>query len=157
MKAVVITRAGGPEVLEVREVATPEPIGDLVRVHVRAAGVNRADLLQRAGGYAAPPGSPADIPGLEFAGEVDAVGPFVTSWKPGQRVMGIAGGGLLAFPPSRTDQPLNFELPVTAHPGAVGMTERVEVYEIEFKLCLLRRLTFFDSLGLRQVAGDHAS
>jgi NADPH:quinone reductase len=93
MKAVVITRAGGPEVLEVREVETPEPTGDQMRVRVRAAGLNRADLLQRAGGYAAPPGSPADIPGLEFAGEVDAVGPLVTSWKPGQRVMGIAGGG----------------------------------------------------------------
>lgn len=93
MKAVVITRAGGPEVLEVREVETPKPTGDQVRVHVRAAGLNRADLLQRAGGYAAPPGSPADIPGLEFAGEVDAVGPLATSWKPGQRVMGIAGGG----------------------------------------------------------------
>jgi NADPH:quinone reductase len=93
MKAVVITRAGGPEVLEVREVETPEPVGDQVRVRVRAAGLNRADLLQRAGGYAAPPGSPADIPGLEFAGEVDTIGPLVTSWKPGQRVMGIAGGG----------------------------------------------------------------
>jgi NADPH:quinone reductase len=64
-----------------------------MRVRVRAAGLNRADLLQRAGGYAAPPGSPADIPGLEFAGEVDTIGPLVTSWKPGQRVMGIAGGG----------------------------------------------------------------
>ena len=93
MKAVVITRPGGPEVLEVREVETPEPVGDLVRIRVRAAGLNRADLLQRAGGYAAPPGSPADIPGLEFAGEVDAVGPLVRLWKPGQRVMGIAGGG----------------------------------------------------------------
>lgn len=93
MKAIIITGAGGPEVLEVREVETPAPTGDQVRVRVRAAGLNRADLLQRAGGYAAPPGSPADIPGLEFAGEVDAVGSFVTSWKPGQRVMGIAGGG----------------------------------------------------------------
>ena len=93
MKAVVITRAGGPEVLEVREVETPQPAGDQVRVRVRAAGLDRADLFQRAGGYAAPPGSPADIPGLEFAGEVDAVGPLATSWKPGQRVMGIAGGG----------------------------------------------------------------
>lgn len=93
MKAVVITRPGGPEVLEVREVETPEPVGDLVRVRVRAAGINRADLLQRAGGYAAPPEAPADIPGLEFAGEVDALGPLVRSSKPGQRVMGLAGGG----------------------------------------------------------------
>src|SRR5215467_5958304 len=96
MRAVVITQPGGPEVLEVQDVETPEPVGDQVRVHVRASGVNRADLLQRAGGYQAPPGSPAHIPGLEFAGEVDAVGPLVRAWKPGQRVMGLAGGGAQA-------------------------------------------------------------
>src|SRR2546421_1388088 len=93
MRAVVITRPGGPEVLEVQEVETPEPIGDYVRVRVRASGVNRADLLQRAGAYPAPAGSPSNIPGLEFAGEVDAVGPLVRMWKPGQRVMGLVGGG----------------------------------------------------------------
>ena len=93
MRAVVITRPGGPEVLEVQEVETPEPVGDYVRVRVRASGVNRADLLQRAGAYPAPPGSPSNIPGLEFAGEVDAVGPLVRMWKPGQRVMGLVGGG----------------------------------------------------------------
>src|SRR3989440_225731 len=93
MRAVVITRPGGPEVLEVQEVETPESVGDYVRVRVRASGVNRADLLQRAGAYPAPPGSPSNIPGLEFAGEVDAVGPLVRMWKPGQRVMGLVGGG----------------------------------------------------------------
>src|SRR5437764_437241 len=93
MRAVVITRPGGPEVLEIQEVETPEPAGDYVRVRIRAAGLNRADLSQRAGHYPAPPGSPSNIPGLEFAGEVDAVGPFVRMWKPGQRVMGLAGGG----------------------------------------------------------------
>src|SRR2546430_11865544 len=93
MRAVVITRPGGPEVLEVQEVETPEPVGDYVRVRVRASGVNRADLLQRAGAYPAPAGSPSNIPGLEFAGEVDAVGPLVRAWKAGQRVMGLAGGG----------------------------------------------------------------
>jgi NADPH:quinone reductase len=93
MRAAVITRPGGPEVLEVQEVEKPEPVGDYVRVRVRASGVNRADLLQRAGGYPAPAGWPANIPGMEFAGEVDAVGPLVRMWKPGQRVMGLAGGG----------------------------------------------------------------
>ncbi len=93
MRAVVITRPGGPEVLEVQEVETPEPVGDYVRVRVRASGVNRADLLQRAGAYPAPAGSPSNIPGLEFAGEVDAVGPLVRAWRPGQRVMGLVGGG----------------------------------------------------------------
>lgn len=96
MKAAIITRPGGPEVLEIQKVETPEPVGDQVRVRVRASGINRADLLQRAGGYAAPPDSPADIPGLEFAGEVDAVGSLVRAWKPGQRVMGLAGGGAQA-------------------------------------------------------------
>ncbi|TMC15062.1 MAG: NAD(P)H-quinone oxidoreductase [Chloroflexi bacterium] len=93
MRAVVITRPGGPEVLAIQQVETPEPVGDQVRVRVRAAGLNRADLIQRAGSYPAPAGAPAQIPGLEFAGEVEAVGPLVRSWQAGQRVMGIAGGG----------------------------------------------------------------
>lgn len=96
MKAAVITHPGGPEVLEIQEVATPEPVGEQVRVRVRASGINRADLLQRAGGYPAPAGSPAHIPGLEFAGEVDAVGSLVRTWQPGQRVMGLVGGGAQA-------------------------------------------------------------
>ncbi len=93
MRAVVITHSGGPEVLEIQDVETPEPVGDQVRVRVRAAGLNRADLAQRMGGYPAPPGVPSNIPGLEFAGVVDAVGPLVQLWKTGQRVMGITGGG----------------------------------------------------------------
>jgi NADPH:quinone reductase len=93
MRAVVITHAGGPEVLEIQSVAMPEPVGDQVRVRVRAAGLNRADIAQRMGAYPAPPGVPSDIPGMEFAGVVDAVGPLARSWKPGQRVMGIIGGG----------------------------------------------------------------
>ena len=96
MKAVVITQPGGPEVLQIRDVETPEPIGDLVRVRVRAAGLNRADLSQRMGMYPAPAGSPADIPGMEFAGEIDAVGPLVRMYQKGQRVMGIVGGGAQA-------------------------------------------------------------
>src|SRR5579885_2048182 len=96
MRAVIITRPGGPDVLEIQDVETPEPAGDQVRVRVRAAGINRADLLQRAGGYPAPPGWPSNIPGMEFAGEVDAVGPLARMWKPGQRVMGLAGGGAQA-------------------------------------------------------------
>lgn len=96
MRAAIITRPGKPDVLEIREVETPEPVGDYVRVRVRASGINRADTAQRAGHYPAPPGSPADIPGMEFAGEVDAVGPQARLWKPGQRVMGLAGGGAQA-------------------------------------------------------------
>ena len=82
----------------------PDPVAGpgevLVRVH--GAGLNRADLVQRAGFYQAPPGSPADIPGLEFAGEVVAHGDGVTDPPLGARVFGIAGGGgqaeLLAVP-----------------------------------------------------------
>lgn len=96
MRAAIITRPGKPDVLEIREVETPEPVGDYVRVRVRASGINRADTAQRAGHYPAPPGSPSDIPGMEFAGEVDAVGPQARMWKPGQRVMGLAGGGAQA-------------------------------------------------------------
>lgn len=93
MRAVVITRHGGPEVLEVREVPRPAPGSNEVLVRVRASAINRADLLQRAGRYPAPPGAAADIPGLEFAGEVAALGPGATEWRVGDRVFGITGGG----------------------------------------------------------------
>ena len=93
MRAVVITRPGGPEVLEVREVERPEPGSGEVLVRVHATALNRADLLQREGRYPAPPGWPADIPGMEIAGEVVARGPGATLWKDGDRVFGIIGGG----------------------------------------------------------------
>lgn len=73
----------------------PEPVaGDTeLLVAVRAAGLNRADVLQRKGRYPAPAGSPADVPGLELAGEVRAVGRQVTRFRPGDRVMAVVGGG----------------------------------------------------------------
>jgi putative PIG3 family NAD(P)H quinone oxidoreductase len=93
MKAVVITRSGGAEVLEVQERPAPEPGVNGIRVRVRASALNRADILQRKGSYPVPPGAPPDIGGLEYAGEVDAVGPGATMWKTGDPVMGIVGGG----------------------------------------------------------------
>jgi len=78
------------------EVARPVATADRVRVRVRAAGLNRADLLQKRGRYPAPPGVVADIPGLEFAGEVEQLGDEVRSWKTGQRVFGITAGGAQA-------------------------------------------------------------
>jgi NADPH2:quinone reductase len=94
MKAIVITGKGGPEVLKIWDLPTPEPRGGQVRIRVRACGLNRADLLQARGMYPAPPGAPTDIPGLEFAGEVDALGPDVIGpLKLGDRVFGIVGGG----------------------------------------------------------------
>jgi len=96
MRAIVIARPGAPEVLELRTVPRPAPRDREVLVRVRAAGVNRADLLQREGRYPAPPGFPADIPGLEFAGEVEALGPAASRWKTGDRVLGLTGGGAYA-------------------------------------------------------------
>ncbi|HEY0565765.1 MAG TPA: NAD(P)H-quinone oxidoreductase [Terriglobales bacterium] len=96
MRAVVISRPGGPEVLEVREVVRPDPSAEEVLVRIYAAGLNRADLLQREGKYPAPAGSPADIPGLEFAGEIVGLGARVSAWSVGQRVFGLLGGGAYA-------------------------------------------------------------
>ena len=96
MQAAIITRFGGPEVLEIQDVPMAEAVADEVLVRVHAAALNRADLLQRKGQYPAPAGSPTDIPGMEFAGEVSAIGPLVTGWQPGQRVFGICGGGAQA-------------------------------------------------------------
>jgi NADPH:quinone reductase len=89
MRACVIA-AGG-----VRVEDRPDPVAGLgeVLVHVHAAGLNGADLAQMHGFYPAPPGWPADIPGLEFAGEVAACGPGATRFAAGDRVMGIVGGG----------------------------------------------------------------
>ena len=76
MRAAVITKPGDPEVLAIKRVTIREPGRGEVRIRVRAAGINRADLLQRRGLYPPPPGWPADIPGLEYAGEVEALGTF---------------------------------------------------------------------------------
>lgn len=96
MKAIVIREPGGPDVLELRDVPDPEVPHGHVRVRVRFAGVNRADLLQRAGLYPAPPGAPKDIPGLEYAGTVEAVGPGATRFAVGDRVFGLVAGGAYA-------------------------------------------------------------
>jgi len=97
MRAVTITSFGGVEGLEVRNVPdVSRPTADRVRVRVHAAGLNRADILQRMGRYPAPPGYPQDIPGLEFAGEIVDTGDFAQRWKFGDRVFGITGGGAQA-------------------------------------------------------------
>ena len=89
MRAVTID-AGS---LVVAERPDPEPGHGELLVRVRAAGLNGADMLQRKGAYPAPPGSPADIPGLELAGEVASVGTGVTRFESGDRVMAVVGGG----------------------------------------------------------------
>jgi putative PIG3 family NAD(P)H quinone oxidoreductase len=92
MRAVAIARPGGPEVLALAERPLPEPGPGEVRLRLRFAGVNRPDLLQRAGAYAPPPGA-SDLPGLEGAGMVSAVGPGVTEWQVGDRACALLPGG----------------------------------------------------------------
>jgi NADPH2:quinone reductase len=148
MRAVRIVAHGGVEGLEVVTVPRPaEPAADRVLVRVRAAALNRADLLQRRGFYPAPQGVPADIPGLEFAGEVEEVGEEARGRRVGERVFGIAGGGAQAeyiVVPESTLAPipenLNWaeaasipEAFITAHDalftqGRFGMGERVLVH-----------------------------
>ncbi len=92
MRAVEISEPGGPEVLRCVDRPVPEPGAGQVRIRVAHAGVNRPDALQRAGAYAPPPGA-SDLPGLEAAGEIAAVGPGVTDWKVGDRVCALLPGG----------------------------------------------------------------
>src|SRR3954471_2406318 len=93
MKAAVITKFGGPDVLAIQDAPTPQPGPGQVLVRVHAAGLNRADLLQRQGKYPAPQGVVQNIPGLEFAGEVAELGPGTTYWEKGDRVFGLTPGG----------------------------------------------------------------
>ncbi len=93
VRVIRIRAPGGPEVLEMSEVALPPPGPGQLRVRVTASGVNRADLLQRLGSYPPPMGFPEDIPGLEYAGVVEEVGPGCSVRTQGDRVMGIVAGG----------------------------------------------------------------
>jgi NADPH2:quinone reductase len=93
MKAIQITKPGGPEVLEWRELVTPVPGENDVLIKVVAAGVNRPDIMQRKGSYPPPPGAPPDIPGLEVAGIIQSCGNVVTRWKKGDHVCALLAGG----------------------------------------------------------------
>lgn len=94
MRAVVLEQYGGPEVLQIKEIPDPEPGAGEVRVRVVATALNRADILQRLGRYEQPGPKPEyEIPGLEFAGVVDALGRGVSQWKVGDRVCGLLSGG----------------------------------------------------------------
>jgi NADPH:quinone reductase len=97
MLAIAISSPGGSDVLKPEERATPVPQAGEVLIRVEAAGVARADLLQRQGKYPPPPGA-SDIPGLDVAGSIESVGAGVREWKPGDRVCAIlAGGGYAQF------------------------------------------------------------
>ena len=92
MRCIEIAGPGGPEVLVPASRPAPEPGHGEVLIEVAAAGVNRPDVLQRKGGYAPPPGA-SDIPGLEVAGTIAALGPGVTRWKVGDAVCALVAGG----------------------------------------------------------------
>ena len=95
-RAVIIEGKGEVDVLRIAALAVREPGPGELLVEVAAAGLNRADTLQRRGFYPAPPGVPANVPGLEFAGTVAQLGPDVSGFAVGDRVMGIVGGGGMA-------------------------------------------------------------
>jgi putative PIG3 family NAD(P)H quinone oxidoreductase len=126
---------GGPDVIKLREVPVPEPHEHGVRVRIAAAALNRADLLQRQGHYPAPPDWPADVPGLEFAGEVEATGPGVTRWQEGDRVMGLVGGGAMA------DGIVAHEAELLPVPDSMSLEDAAAVPEAF--------LTAFDALRIR--------
>lgn len=92
MRAITITEPGGPEVLKVADVPDPVPNSGEVVIDVAAAGLNRADLLQRQGLYPPPPGAPP-YPGMECSGRVSALGSDVSGWRVGDEVCALLGGG----------------------------------------------------------------
>jgi NADPH2:quinone reductase len=96
MKAIIITKPGAPEVLQIAERPIPTYAADEVLIKVHAAGVNRPDIAQRKGNYPPPKGAPTEIPGLEVAGVVDEVGANVTRWKVGDKVCALVWGGSYA-------------------------------------------------------------
>jgi putative PIG3 family NAD(P)H quinone oxidoreductase len=124
--AIVFHGAGGAEVISVGETEVREPGRGEVQVVISAAGVNRADVLQRRGLYPAPPGVPVDVPGLEFSGTVAVLGPGATRWTVGCEVMGITGGGAMAQRITVHEREL---VPV---PRGVGLIEAAAIPEVFF-------------------------
>ena len=114
MKVVTFKGTGGNEVVSLAERPDPVPASDEIVVAARFAGVNWADVAQRQGAYPPPPGAPQDIPGLEVAGVVVAVGERVRAWRAGDRVFGLVGGGGLA------DRVAVHERHVTAIPDSLA-------------------------------------
>ncbi len=149
MRAVVLERFGGPDVLQVRSLPDLRPGLSQVRVKVEATALNRADVLQREGRYPAPAPKPGDILGLEFSGTVDQVGPGVTAWKPGDRVFGLVGEGAYA------DQLVTHERMLMPIPAGLSFEEAAGIPEVYF--------TAYDALvdrahvGLGDVVLIHAA
>jgi NADPH2:quinone reductase len=123
MRAIVLESYGGPEVLTAREVPDPVPGPDEVLVAITGSAVNRADVLQRMGLYPGPPGE-HEIPGMEYAGRVAAVGARVTAWSVGDEVMGIVGGGAYA------EKVCAHERQVLPVPPELGLADAAAVPEV---------------------------
>ena len=123
MKVIRATAPGGPAGVRVDDAPEPAVGADEVRVRVRAAGLNRADLLQSLGFYPAPPGVVPDVPGLEYAGEIDQVGARVTRFRPGDRVLGLLAGG------AWSEAVVAHEREVMALPGGLGFAEAAAIPE----------------------------
>ena len=123
MRAARTVELTGPEGLRLEEVPAPTPGPDEILVAVKATALNRADLLQTRGLYPAPPGVPADVPGLEYAGEVSAVGARVTRWRVGDRVMGLVGGGAWA------ERLVTHEREALAMPAGLSFTDAAAIPE----------------------------
>jgi NADPH2:quinone reductase len=105
MEAIIITQPGPAEVMRIEKRPVPVPGKDEVLIRVHAAGINRPDVLQRKGVYPAPPDAPADIPGLEIAGTIEALGETVTNWNTGDKVCAlIQGGGYAGYAIARAGQ-----------------------------------------------------
>ncbi len=124
MRAVVLRSHGGPEVLQIEEVADPTADRDEIVVDVAHTAINRADVLQRMGGYPDPRQPELEIPGLEYAGTVAAIGSAVTGWTIGDRVMGIESGGCYA---ERVVTHARQALPV---PDAVDLADAAAIPEV---------------------------
>ena len=138
MRAIEITQPGGPDVLAVADREKPEPAAGEILVRVRAAGVNRPDCMQRQGLYP-PPSGASDIPGLEIAGEVEAVGEAATSFKPGDNVCALVPGGGYA------DYCVVDERNALPVPRGLTMTEAAAVPETFFTVWS----NVFDRAGLK--------
>jgi len=135
MRVVAVREPGGPEVLQLAERPDPEVGHNEIRVAVAASGINRADLIHRRGGYPPLPGVPDDIPGLEFAGTIESVGPDVSRWSVGDRVMGLVAGAGYA------DRVVVHEGEAVAVPASMDLLTAAAVPEAFF--------TAYDAIGLQ--------
>ena len=124
MRALVLRTHGGPDVLTIEDVADPVPGPDEVVVDIAATALNRADLMQRRGLYPDPRGLQPEIPGLEFAGTVSAVGDRARMWQVGDRVMGIEAGGACA------ERIATHERQLMAVPAGMSLADAAAIPEV---------------------------